>query len=73
MSESIDPVAWLEARGWTRYTNKCGLYWRQTPNEYGWEGGWNTVGAVHVELEKDNRELLKRMGLYKPPTRRTPR
>ena len=73
MSETaaIDPAEWLRARGWTHYSGgKAGEYWRRTPNEPGWEGGWNLSGAVHLELEADNRETLKRMGLYRPPVRK---
>lgn len=66
----IDPAEWLRARGWTRYDGRAGEYWRRTPNEPGWEGGWNLGGAVHQELEADNRALLMRMGLYQPPTKR---
>lgn len=66
---AIDPAEWLRARGWTRYESAAGEYWRRTPNEPGWQGGWNLCGAVHQELEADNRETLKQMGLYQPPTR----
>ena len=69
---SIDPEDWLRRRGWMKFTRRGGeAYWRKTPNEDGWEGGWNLGGAVHQELEAENRELLKRMGLYRPPTRST--
>lgn len=66
---AIDPEAWLGARGWIRYEGRAGVYWRRTPNEPGWEGGWNIGGAVHQQLERENRELLERMGLYRPPAR----
>lgn len=67
---AIDPVEWLTARGWTRYSGKSGDYWRRTPNEPGWEGGWDIGGAVHMQLEAENKTMLQLMGLYRPPTRR---
>lgn len=67
MIERIDPEAWLRARGWTKFTPRRGdPYWRTTPNEPGWEGGWNLGGAVHRELEKDNKQMLQAMGLWQP-------
>jgi hypothetical protein len=69
--EAVDPEHWLAERGWLRFTDRGGnVYWRKTPNEPGWEGGWNTGGAVHQELEAANTHLLKAMGLYRPPARR---
>lgn len=67
----VDPRAWLTARGWTEFTpSRLGKpYWRRTPNEAGWEGGWNLSGAVHQQLEMENRAVLMTMGLYQPPTR----
>lgn len=71
VGDLIDPEAWLRARGWMKFERSRGgdPYWRKTPNEPGWEGGWDLGGAVHMELERENRELLIRMGLYRPPTR----
>jgi hypothetical protein len=67
----VDAEQWLTKRGWLRFEDRGGnVYWRKTPNEPGWEGGWNTGGAVHQELEAENARLLKAMGLYRPPTRR---
>ena len=73
-AERIDPEAWLVARGWQRFQHANGeVYWRQSPNEDGWVGGWNTSGAVHRTLEAQNVETLKAMGLYQPPARRRSR
>ncbi len=72
MSETavIDPAEWLRARGWTHYSgDEAGEYWRRTPPEPGWAGGWNLSGAVHQQLVVENRETLTRMGLYRPPVR----
>lgn len=72
MTNAIDPREWLKARGWTEFQPAKGgePYWRRGPNEDGWEGGWNLSGAVHQQLDAENRVLLLAMGLYRPPTRR---
>lgn len=71
VAASIDPRVWLLQRGWTEYPREgCESYWRRSPNEPGWEGGWNLGGAVHRQLEAENTALLKSMGLYRSPVRR---
>lgn len=67
----IDPKKWLQDRGWKEHNaGTPNSYWRTTPNELGWEGGWTLRGAVHAELEHDNRNTLIAMGLWTPIAKR---